>query len=36
MARKNFNELRQSVEARPGAASRLAALRAETVEEIRL
>ena len=36
MARKNFNDLRQQVEARPGAAERLAELRAETLEEIRL
>ncbi|MDH4144640.1 MAG: helix-turn-helix domain-containing protein [Acidimicrobiia bacterium] len=36
MARKNFSELRTQVEARPGAADRLAELRAETLEEIRL
>jgi hypothetical protein len=36
MARKNFSELRAQVEARPGAAERLAELRAETLEEIRL
>jgi DNA-binding Xre family transcriptional regulator len=36
MARKNFNELRAQVEARPGAAGRLAELRAETLDEIRL
>lgn len=36
MARKNFDELRAQVEARPGAAERLAELRAETLEEIRL
>ncbi len=36
MARKNFSELRKQVEARPGAAKRLAAKRAETLEEIRL
>jgi len=36
MARKNFNELRTEVEARPGAAERLAELRAETLEEIHL
>ena len=31
-----FSELRKQVEARPGAAERLAAKRAETLEEIRL
>jgi DNA-binding XRE family transcriptional regulator len=36
MARKNFNELHRQVMARPGAKERLAALRAETLEEIRL
>ena len=36
MPRKNFNELRAQVESREGAAERLAALRAETLEEIRL
>lgn len=36
MARKSFSELRKQVEARPGAAERLAAHRAETLEEIRL
>ena len=36
MARTKFSELRQDVEARPGAAERLAAKRAETLEEIRL
>jgi DNA-binding Xre family transcriptional regulator len=36
MVRKNFNELRAQVEARPGAVERLAELRAETLEEIRL
>ena len=36
MARKNFSELRKQVDARPGAAERLAAKRAETLEEIRL
>ncbi len=36
MARTKFSELRQEVEARPGAAERLAAKRAETLEEIRL
>ncbi len=36
MARKNSKELRAQVEARPGAAERLAELRAETLEEIRL
>jgi DNA-binding Xre family transcriptional regulator len=36
MARTNFSELRKQVEARPGAKGRLAAKRAETLEEIRL
>ncbi len=36
MARKNFNELRAQVEGRPGATERLARLRTETLEEIRL
>jgi DNA-binding transcriptional regulator YiaG len=36
MARKNFDELRRQVQARPGAAARLAAARAETLEEMRL
>jgi DNA-binding Xre family transcriptional regulator len=36
MARTKFSELRKQVEARPGAAERLAAKRAETFEEIRL
>jgi len=36
MTRKNFSELQAKVEARPGATERLAALRAETLEEIRL
>jgi DNA-binding Xre family transcriptional regulator len=36
MTRKNFNELRAEVEARPGAKERLESLRAETLEEIRL
>ena len=36
MARTKFSELRKQVEARPGAARRLAAKRAETLEEIRL
>ena len=36
MGRKNFSELAKQVEARPGAKERLAALRAETLEEIRL
>lgn len=35
MARTKFSELRKQVEARPGAAERLAAKRAETLEEIR-
>lgn len=36
MARTKFSELRKQVEARPGATERLAAQRAETLEEIRL
>ena len=36
MARTKFSELRKDVEARPGAKERLAAKRAETLEEIRL
>jgi DNA-binding Xre family transcriptional regulator len=36
MTRTKFSELRKQVEARPGAAERLAAKRAETLEEIRL
>jgi DNA-binding transcriptional regulator YiaG len=36
MARTKFSELREQVEARPGAKERLAAKRAETMEEIRL
>jgi DNA-binding XRE family transcriptional regulator len=36
MARTKFSELREQVLARPGAEERLAALRDETVEEIRL
>lgn len=36
MARTKFSELRKQVEARQGAAERLAAKRAETLEEIRL
>jgi DNA-binding transcriptional regulator YiaG len=36
MARTKFFELREAVEARPGARERLAAKRAETLEEIRL
>jgi len=36
MARTKFSELRKNVDARPGAAERLAAKRAETLEEIRL
>jgi transcriptional regulator with XRE-family HTH domain len=36
MARAKFSELREHVEARPGAAERLAAKRSETLEEIRL
>ena len=36
MARTKFSELRKDVDARPGAKERLAAKRAETLEEIRL
>src|SRR6266496_6135995 len=36
MARTKFSELRKEVEARPGAAERLASKRAETLDEIRL
>lgn len=36
MARTKFSELRKDVEARPGASERLAAMRAETLEEIHL
>ena len=36
MARRKFSELRQELEARPGAKERLAEKRAETFEEIRL
>ena len=36
MARTNFSDLRKEVESRSGAAERLAAKRAETLEEIRL
>lgn len=36
MARTNFSELRRQVRNRPGAADRLAANRADTLEEIRL
>jgi hypothetical protein len=36
MARSKFSELRKEVLARPGAAERIAAARAETLEEIRL
>jgi DNA-binding Xre family transcriptional regulator len=36
MARTKFSALRNQVEARPGAAERLAQLRTETLEEIRL
>jgi predicted transcriptional regulator len=36
MARTKFSELREAVEARPGAQERLAAKRAETLEEVRL
>ena len=36
MARTKFSELRKELEARPGAKERLAAKRAETLEEIRL
>ena len=36
MARTNFDELRRTVVARPGAKQRLAAARAQTLEEMRL
>lgn len=36
MAHRKFSDLRRQVEARPGAEARLAAKRAETLEEIRL
>jgi DNA-binding XRE family transcriptional regulator len=36
MARTRFSELRDTVVAKPGAVERLAGLRAETLEEIRL
>ena len=36
MARTKFSELRDAVVAKPGAADRLAGLRAETMDEIRL
>lgn len=36
MARTKFSKLRKQVDARPGAAERLAAKRDETLEEIRL
>lgn len=36
MARTEFSQLRDAVVAKPGAAERLAARRAETLEEIRL
>jgi len=36
MGRTKFSELREAVEARPGARERLAAKRAETLEEVRL
>jgi DNA-binding XRE family transcriptional regulator len=36
MARTNFSELREAVVAKPGAAERLAVLRAETLDEMRL
>lgn len=36
MARTKFSELRKDVDARPGAKARLAAKRAETLDEIRL
>jgi DNA-binding XRE family transcriptional regulator len=36
MARTKFSELRETVVAKPGAAERLAALRSETLDEIRL
>ena len=35
MARTKFSQLRDAVVAKPGAVERLAALRAETLEEIR-
>ena len=35
MARTKFSDLRKQVEARPGARHRLAAKRAETLEEMR-
>ena len=36
MTRAKFSELREAVVAKPGATERLAGLRAETLEEIRL
>jgi DNA-binding XRE family transcriptional regulator len=36
MTRTKFSELRKQVDARPGSAERLAAKRADTLEEIRL
>jgi hypothetical protein len=36
MARTKFSRLRDAVVAKPGAAERLAGLRAETLEDIRL
>ena len=36
MARTKFSELRDQVDAKPGAAERMAGLRADTIEEIRL
>lgn len=36
MTRTKFSELRAAVVAKPGAAERLAVLRNETIEEIRL
>jgi hypothetical protein len=36
MGHTNFSELRRQVEARPGGRERLAAERAEALEEIRL
>ena len=36
MARTKFSELRDAVAAKPGAPERLAGLRAETLEELRL
>jgi transcriptional regulator with XRE-family HTH domain len=36
MGRTTFSELREQVDERPGAAERLAGLRSETLEEIRL